>query len=189
MGGSNMNDEMYEKALAGHVLEDVVVTDKVKVFYLKDPKQGRMMSTMIIFTPEGIALMGDLTPERHGSISSFGYGIGWFSGKLSADYLSEKFLEKKFVPEYAFKCIRERWQDSEEDSKERNRYAEVLENWFPDEDGPDQLYRTMIDCGLDCGDGVPGYTYEPGEQGWLCAIQQKFAELYNARQKENDKVG
>lgn len=23
-----------------------------------------------------------------------------------------------------------------------------------------------------------GYGYDPGEAGWLCAIQQKFSELY-----------
>lgn len=30
-------------------------------------------------------------------------------------------------------------------------------------------------------DGIPGYGYPPSEAGWLCAIQQKFRELYQAR--------
>ncbi len=56
-------------SLKDHILVPISETEKVNAFCLRDPKQGRMM-----FTPEGIVLMGDLTPTDHGTVSMIGYG-------------------------------------------------------------------------------------------------------------------
>jgi hypothetical protein len=75
----------FRRQLDRHVLEIVQEGPTVSAYYLKEPGKGRMMSTLIVFTPEGIALMGDLTPEQNGSVSALGYGRDWFSGHLSPD--------------------------------------------------------------------------------------------------------
>ena len=83
--------DRLRKELADHVLEVVTLDTDLQAFYLKREGSGRMMSTLIIFSPEGITLIGDLVPCRHGCNSALGYGLRWFSDELSPDYLQEKF--------------------------------------------------------------------------------------------------
>ena len=40
-----------------------------------------------------------------------------------------------------------------------------------------EFYEAMIDMGHD-GCELPGYDYPQVEAGWLCAIQQRFRELW-----------
>lgn len=104
-------DEVRERArrhcremLAEHVLVQVLDEPKFKAFYLKDPQYSRMQSCLILFSPEGINLFGDLCPSndrRSSGVHAFGYGLSWFAGNLSWDYLASKFLEERFVPEFA----------------------------------------------------------------------------------------
>src|SRR6185295_12797554 len=100
-----------KEALKDHVLEEPLPFGHgFLAYYMRDPDQGRMMSTLFVFTPEGIVIMGDLCPEgpgNGGSISSYGYGIGWFSKKLSEYYLCEKFLHRVWQADVAARWVRE----------------------------------------------------------------------------------
>lgn len=170
------------ESLKDHVLVPVLETNQVQAFYLKRPGEGRMMSTLITFTPEGIVLQGDLTPGSYGNVSTFGYGREWFSGQLSEGYLCEKFLSRCFVPEYAElglrrEILRQRRELllSKEEARELWRFVHVSTDFTGQQDTYD--FWTTDLHNLDTED-CPGYGYEPAEAGWLCAIQQKFAELY-----------
>ena len=50
--------------------------------------EGRMGSTLLMETPEGIVITGDLCPRTHtrGVISDLNYTLGWFAGTNSAEY-------------------------------------------------------------------------------------------------------
>lgn len=99
------HDVIYRDMLKNHFLEEVLDSPKFQAFYLKEPGLGRMQSTLILFTPEGIIITGDLCPgndpRNSGVTSSLGYGINWFAGKLSPCYLCEKFLSEGFHKEIA----------------------------------------------------------------------------------------
>jgi hypothetical protein len=162
-------------ALQDHQLE-IVQDGKVTVYYLKKPGDGRMMSTMLIFSPEGIVLIGDLTPQMNGSISSYGYGIDWFASRLSEDYLCEKFLHKQWQVALAKETMQSDWWQDDLTPQQKEGVEEII-HWMEDH-GWEWLYNELLDLGIVCDDGVPGYGYVPHEAGWLCAIQQKFVELY-----------
>jgi hypothetical protein len=175
-------EEHMRESLAGHILEPHADHEKVKAFFLKGPKNGRMMSCLILFTIEGIVIMGDLTPCQNGVISTYGYGLSWFAGPKSEDYLCEKFLRKEFVPELAERSFKDQLLRYRRDEPERLSKEQAREAW-------DQVERLMYDgmdarafCDLyyDTFKDTPecGYGYNPADAGWLCAIQQQFAALY-----------
>lgn len=189
--------EHMRDSLKDHILEEIPAGDKIKAFYTKSPKGGRMMSTLFLFTPEGIVLMGDLCPggpHNSGSISTFGYGVDWFAGSLSEDYLCSKFLVKEWVPESAIKYVDYEIesleaQKAQEDAKPGDFEVKLRELKYLKRDLEEKLiesehefYDRLIEIdAYYCSDGIPGYDYEPGAAGWLCALQQKFSELYHAK--------
>ena len=171
--------ESMRRDLAGHELILISRTQQITAFYLKAPGT-RTMSTLLLFTPEGIVLQGDLTPERQGSLSDYGYGPGWFSGKLSEGYLCGKFLQEKWVPERAAEELRDpdgEWL-CDQSKKVRDRVLEIAEEIDGGDMQPGMVAEELQYLDFDLDEGVPGYTWNPSEAGRLCAIQQRFAELY-----------
>lgn len=170
----------FKNMLNKHILVPVQTTGPIEAYYLKDPAQGRMMSTLIMGTPEGISLMGDLTPERNGSASCLGYDLRWFSGASSNHYLCEKFLTKRWVQEIAVEQLSNAashfgLQDGDADIAklkeigEHLKGSDHLEEW---------LYDELFELGGYTDGGLPGYGYDPREAMVLCAIQARFSELY-----------
>jgi hypothetical protein len=156
--------EQIRKSLENHVLE-LVQYGVVTAYYLKEPGQGRMMSTLVTFSPEGITLSGDLTPNRSGLVSSYGYGIGWFGSEKSEGYLCEKFLDKGFVPEVAADELRDpqscwrNWSNDEttETAKLRiEKLDEIIEDLEGDNHDSEWLANELEEAGytvdrwLDC---------------------------------------
>ena len=94
--------------LENHYLKVVEHTPNIEMYYLREPGSGRMMSTLIMFTPEGIVITGDLAPgsSGHGVVSCSGYGIDWFTGLLDSDYLASKFLDRQWEREYSAEVLR-----------------------------------------------------------------------------------
>ncbi len=178
-----VTDQMRE-AMANHVLELVCQTDKITAYYLKEPGT-RMGSTMLIFTPEGIAIMGDRVPTNNGTVSVFGVDLRWFAGGLSEDYLCEKFLQETWILEKAVEELRDPegyWRDGQNKGtlRQLSRIATLLGSG---EHGEEWLCDELSDLDMDLSEGVPGWDhYEPDQAGWLCAIQQRFAELYAERE-------
>ncbi len=174
--------------LKNHVLEKILDTDKFQAFRMKDPGQGRSMSTLITFTPEGIVIQGDLTPGRNGNVSCRGYGVGWFRGRLSEDYLAEKFLEKDWYAEVAATWLRRHLKeiaDGIETAKpEAVKMIQALASRCEDGDLYIESFREDWEEIYEDWDweSTPGFGYKPDEHAWLCVIQRKFAELYNAKE-------
>lgn len=174
------------ESLANHTLEIHVDTPQLKAWYLRPAKGGRMMATLILSTVEGLVIMGDLCPGQNGAISCLGYGAGWFGGRLSEQYLCSKFMGRVFVPEIGDEALRHRIiearrggavsKDSARDAYNATRDA--VANGALSGDRAYDIHTNI--AGLQDFESL-GYDYEPGEAGWLCAIQQRFAELYTAQ--------
>ena len=104
----------YDKIFENHYLEQVLDTDRFKAFYMRAPGLGRMESCLIMFSPEGINILGDLCPgndTRNSGVHAYGYGLDWFAGRLSWSYLCEKFLSKEWHRELAEEDCRDRAAD------------------------------------------------------------------------------
>ncbi len=243
------------ESLQGHILEQILDTEKFKAFKMKRLGSGRMMSTQILFTPKGIVISGDLCPRpgTRGVISDLGYGLNWFSGRLSEDYLCEKFFvvgwhrslaEKELAQ--MIKAVKrgeydsygwtgdleevseERWRQHDELVRTRKTLRDLMvsdeadrDQWIKDTQEEiaefrkelrplrekvvklragladkisDLLYKTAGGNDLDAmgfaddwrdinpdSESTPGWGYPPADGAWLCAIQNRFAELYQAR--------
>lgn len=175
-------EQHMRESLKDHVLEPHADLENLKAWYLKKPGRTRMMSTLILFTVEGIVLMGDLTPCQNGVVSALGYGVNWFAGKLSEDYLCEKFLRKEFVPEVAERRFKEEILHYRRDgslTKEKAREGwDGIESKMEDGLSGHAFYELYWEIMNDSPE--IRYDYNPGDAGWLCAIQQRFAQLYVA---------
>lgn len=174
----------YEETIENHYL----VNRSDCMFYLKRD-DGRMMSTLLVFTPENIIITGDYCPDHPGVISAFGYGLKWFIGDLSEDYLAEKFLKKKWCADNARWWVEEeiRYQVEEEgediQAPSTVRLETLLElkeqNYY---DNEFEFFSIWKDYAQDCDDH-PGYTYLKHEVEMLASIQKKFAQLYKESTK------
>jgi hypothetical protein len=193
------------EGLQNHILEVHESGENIQAFYLRRPGAGRAMSCLIVFTQEGIVILGDLTPCQNGVISYMGYGIEWFRENLAERYLCEKFLHKEFRGEKAIRNFREMvaLKRLESGRRSRGHVAEIealrtKPSWYftkedardawdwssidPEELSPQEFSERATEIYDDVFEGT--YSYNPGDAGWLCAIQQTFAELYNLSQKQ-----
>ena len=157
------------------------------VFFMHRPNEGRMMSTLFIFTHENIILTGDLCPrpgDSNGCISAFGFGLDWFAGRLSERYLCEKFLREVWQADAAADWCE--YQVKEKDGYDLSiedvaKLKEIAQDLRMDPSS----YCVNTFCSALAGckgdflyDGAPGYDYPRSDAGWLCALQQKFRVLY-----------
>lgn len=92
----------YLSYMKDHVFSEITSpSSKVRSFYMRKPK-GSDYRVMLTFSPEGITIQGDMTPEKNGATSSRGYDIEWFARQSGeTDYLGQKFLQAKWVAEHA----------------------------------------------------------------------------------------
>jgi hypothetical protein len=175
-------------ALKNHVLEEVLPqTGEFRAFYLKEPGQGRVMSTLFVFTPEGIVIMGDLCPggpKNQGSISDYNYGLAWFSSKLSERYLCSKFMTPVWQIEVAEGWVREHIEEIKkeadaDDLKRLPEWEDLFGSLEGGEMGADHFHETLH--ALDYEPEDEGCDYHWNTAGWLCALQQRFSELISAK--------
>lgn len=174
-----------KESLKNHVLEEALpFGNGFLAYYMKEPGQGRMMSTLFVFTPEGVVIMGDLCPGgpgNRGSISNYNYGIGWFSRKQSETYLCEKFLSKEWQSVVAARWVREHIDEMKKDKEDLSRLEEwqdLLGRLEGGEMGAERFHEALQDLDYDVED--EGYEYHLQTAGWLCGLQQRFVELYAA---------
>jgi hypothetical protein len=171
-------DPHMREQMARTVLEVHVDTPQVKGWYLKIPGYGRTCSTLLLFTREGIVIMGDLCPGQNGVISCLGYGWEWFAGRLSENYLCEKFLRREFVLEKAIEDLRRAIIEGRRSgaiTKEAARLA--LDRLAWEAEGIESIAEIYHDAGLEDISESIHYYYDSASAGWLCAIQQRFREL------------
>lgn len=149
-------------------------------YYLKQPNTG-CYRTLIIFTPrEGIVLTGDLmlieASAGGGVVSNCGYGKGWFASDLSEDYLCEKFFRTEWVPERAVDYIKDMLETDEDlTACQKNSIRDAL---IDETCGDSTMFHIWWDETFSYSPESIGYGYNLASAGWLCAIQQRFRELY-----------
>ena len=168
-------DKHMTESLKDHELTMIADTPDIKAFYMKRPGT-RHFSILLVFTPEGIGLTGDLSIDNWGVWSMFGSpNLGWFSSQLSEDYLCGKFLkEGHWDADRAADAIAFALDPDEDVTAEREIEKNLRER---DIDNPNDLYHAMSKAGLCTTDGFPGQGFDPAAAGWLCAVQQRFREL------------
>jgi hypothetical protein len=175
------------EALKDHVLEEVLQeTAGFRAFYLKMPGKTRMMSTLFVFTPEGIVIMGDLCPggpRNQGCISTFNYGLGWFATELSEHYMCSKFLGEVWQPEVALEWLRANEKDLLSEGFKAEDLIQLDSSLAGGEMDEASFRHDLEDAGYEMDDELPGYDYDLDTAGWLCALQQRFSELYIKSQK------
>jgi hypothetical protein len=184
--------EQYKAVFAKHQLVEELRTADYVAFFMGQPFQGRMNSVRILFTPDGIALVGDHTPERNGTVSCMGYGEDFFRVPRGEYYLAEKFLSKKWVPELCKEVLA--LDLAEQDAKARDGVAdwtdeqrEEVRELLPllGDMGREAVHDALNDAVAGHYDeGPPGWDYDPREVGCLVAIQHRFAELYKAEERK-----
>jgi hypothetical protein len=201
--------------LASHVLTPVSRRGAVEAYYLH--KEGstlgspeasdganyhgprvwlseRVLSTLILFSPEGIVLLGDLAPcaGKNGCISGYGYDARWFAEKVNEDYLCSKFLEQTFQVDVAKTWVEDRLADlrdpasGESDEATDRLLQELMLRLIENGDDPyaEEWFRDALRESKLGGDELEGYGYDLEQAGMLCAIQQRFAELYQKKEEE-----
>jgi hypothetical protein len=182
---------VWTGSLANHTLKVEFQYPECEVYRLVPPDGGWCESVQIVFLETRTIITGDLCPRRNGLISDLRYGRHWFSGRLSADYLAEKFLAQRWIDT---KCIEElsRYLDDEDygdmlSDKHHAAIREVIEeipNIVADRGADaasaevhEMLYNDVGQWIVD--DGIPGVAYDPFEQSLLVAIQQRFSDLWH----------
>jgi len=176
-----------KEALKDHILEELPGSDQLKAFYLKKPGEGRMLSTLFVFTPEGIVVMGDLCPggpRNQGSISVYNYGLAWFSTELSEHYMCGKFLGEVWQSEVALGWVRDNRKELVAEGISQDDLIQLEASLEGGEMSEQDFRQDLEAAGYECDDGVPGYDYDLDEAGWLCALQQRFSELCLKKQQQ-----
>jgi len=170
----------WSSAMSKLQLSQDLDTEHYKAFSLSKPNT-RCGSMRVVFTPEGIVILGDLVPLRNGVVSDFGYGLDWFSSHLYGDYLCSKFLCEEFVPEIALANLKDHLEHADDYGYSAENVLDVQELIERLEGGElsefefnDTMYKIDPDFVIDgCGRG-----YNLRNASLLCAIQKRFAELY-----------
>jgi len=171
--------------MASHVLIPVEVSDNFKLYTLNRP--GTIVySVYIAEFARRLCLSGDicLGGNDRGIVSSPGYGVAWFSGHLAESYLCQKFLREEWQWDVAVRGIKQHIEDDRNDGEglyleNEHKLDELINNHFWEYDEPNQAeyYEYMTSIGHD-GCELPGFDYPRMHAGWLCAIQQRFSELF-----------
>lgn len=172
----NKKYQHYYDQMKDSKIEVLCAEEKIKAYYLRKYPDRRMMSTLIIFSPEGIVITGDLRPVRTGCMT-YGYNLEWFVGELSPQYLAEKFLEIQWSEEYAKDFIKTCIEEMKENEElEKAKEVEDLSSAYCFESSH-EFYNTFSGV-IDDLSGT-GMDYLEQEVGWLSAIQKKFAEEWH----------
>lgn len=169
-------------ALASHRLAIVEESEHVKAYAMAKPGTG-FYSVTVLECRNHLSLFGDITFNNdHGVVSTGGYGIAWFSGKKSEDYLCSKFLRQIWHWDHCEQSLKEIVAGVNDESDDVREVAKELISdaylWEFDAPTKFEVIQELSRTSYDSGDGYPGYGYHPDAAGWLCAINVRFAELY-----------
>lgn len=161
----------------------------VRVYRLRRPG-ARDYSCQLTFTPEGIAIQGDITPEGNNGSCSRGKSLGWFVGENCPDHLASYFLTERWTAELAQKQLERElselvdmewsWKGSDREYfAERDLLQRLINGLIGSVSNEYEFYRDCEEEGYDLSEGVPGWGYCPTEVALLSAIQRTFRRLYN----------
>ena len=189
----------YRKQFANYTLTELGAWP-VRVYQLRKPGHGGMEGVDVLVmgggqVPERIVVTGDLAPnDNQGCVSNVGYGLDWFAGRKSDDYLCGKFLRREWVPEIARAALKDRLEEEQKDAADENldsldraaaktraeKLAEAMED-FGESTDPTRSAEAFHELWSDVYDDTPedtGFGYDPRSAALLVAIQETFARLY-----------
>lgn len=165
-------------ALRNHTLTEITPKgSSVRAFSMREGG-SRIMSVLLLFTPEGIILAGDLRLTTSGVVIAYHQDLNWFLGALHEQYLCSKFLQKEWQPSVAERDLLCLMSESDDLTPERK---EALTRVFEDIDTMTQHdFRAALQGHLDeeVAAGLGAGDYSHADAGWLVIIQRTFATLY-----------
>lgn len=212
----------YRRGFAPYTMTKLGAEPAV-LFQLRAPGEPRSGGVDVVILggagleEERILVTGDLCPGENGAISVVGYGLGFFVGRASGDYLAGIFFEKVWVPERARATLRDRLTEAQEESvevvpgtpcgdaldamyqaRQAERIAKLTEaaTAFTEHPGgiddPTRDANDFDDFWRDVFNDDPegtGYGYDPRSAALLTAIKETFARLYWAAVEEAEARG
>lgn len=190
MAKNNPDREWYYEQIKDAVLVPKLITDEARVYHLKKYPDRWTMTTVLVFTPGMIVISGDLHPGRGDArtgIICTGYDFNWFTGQLSYDYLAEKFLNRKWVPEVFQKELynyAEQWdKDHPEDEEDGHRRQLWCVGWEEIEDATqaDALRRfaedeQCFDTAYNAIENAPSW-YDKDTGNWISPFDFEFGSM------------
>jgi hypothetical protein len=186
------------RGLKDHYLQPIQEEGPLKAYYLRKWPDSLMMACLIVGTPVGVALMGDLSPGR--GIVIRGYSLDWFGEAQEPRYLASKCLSDQIYSEDGAKRDVQEWYEMllgdayRERSLPRLKSAKAIKRKIVpgfDKYGWDQhsVYTEMsaiIGGESACTLGVD---YDEGDLAWLGAIQRRFSETYQELKTKKEAAG
>ena len=191
----------YRKQFANYTLTELGAWP-VRLYQLRKPGYGGMEGVDVLImgggqVPERIVVTGDLAPnDNQGCVSNIGYGLDWFAGRKSDDYLCGKFLRREWVPEIARAALKGRLEEEQRDEDDEDldkddraaattrieAIGEALDA-AADPGGADptrsaEAFHELWTELYDDGPEDTGFGYGPRSAALLVAIQETFARLY-----------
>lgn len=157
-------------------------------YWLRQKPDSLMMATLIVGTPVGVALMGDLTPGR--GVIIRGYSLEWFGDKHEPRYIARKCLEdtvynpdsarqeaQEHYAELAGRAISERDKKLITKARKMKKIMGKLEKLgWPQWETCKRLHSII---GTDSASSI-GIDFDEADLAWLGAIQRRFHETYQA---------
>lgn len=172
--------------------ELTVVTDDeacgVFVYSLRKPGT-RLGGVTLVFTLEGMAILGDMACREWHPTQQPGRSRNWFLHRPKGEYLLENFMQARCIQLAAEDEVRD-WAESARDDGESGDAARLVQiaDWLTTGVEPGweaELYERLCDLGT-CyaDDGLPGWTWPSWESSLLEAIVDRFCDLFPGVAKE-----
>lgn len=166
----------------------------IQAYYLKHPKEElRIQGCLLLFTPEGVVITGDLIPGTKKGIHAIGSGYGfdarWFANHHNGENIARQFLRKEWDDTLAADELETELDENGTDYFDQSQIEMLKEVvgalWEPPPYcmTEDQFIEALCEAGYDIGSGVPGYGYDQEEYALLIAIQRRFSELWLQRKE------
>jgi hypothetical protein len=184
----------YDRVFSKHRLRMVLNNDPFRAYMLEPEEGGRLNGVLIMFTPEGIVIMGDHAPVRTG-LCCTGYDQAWFSSRKNPEYLVSKFgLDQEWQADLAVEYCNDKLKEFgdaalDEDNEGYGQRLEWIElrdsiaRGYTDEHG---FYAFLQENSVDEW-YLRAIGYDPHVMAKLTAIQHRFAELMGDLNKEVSK--
>jgi hypothetical protein len=200
----------YLREFDGHCLSLVYGSPDTLFQFWRMARPGAThFLVQVSFSPEGIAIQGDCVLGENGSgvCTRHAKGVHWFASQLSRDYLCGKFLTKRWRPEVAEEDINTLIQELTKELGEQEAQGQSIAltrrqlttaRQFLDENNLKEMSPGSFSqlWASECpdifnDDESIGYGFDPCEADLLCAIQERFRQLFLGRPRlgedQNDK--
>jgi hypothetical protein len=176
----------YDRVFSKHRLRMVLNNEPFRAYMLEPEEGGRLNGVLIMFTPEGIVIMGDHAPTRTG-ICATGYDQAWFSARKNPEYLMEKFgMDREWQADLAVEYCNDELKefgdappeedDDDESDGQRMEWTELRDNIAAGDTDQHGFYAFLQERNTDEW-YARAIGFNPNVMAKLTAIQHCFAQL------------